>query len=50
LRIGEWDCKIFCPKHTKLGRIRVENLKKKRERGEPSDRKKRMIENESDDE
>ena len=26
LRVGEWDCKIFCPKHTKIGRLKVQKL------------------------
>ena len=23
LRVGEWDCKIFCDKHTKIGKKKV---------------------------
>ena len=31
-RIGDWDCKIFCDKHTRIGKKKLESLKQKRAR------------------
>lgn len=30
MRIGEWDCKVFCQKHTKIGKKKIEKLKQRR--------------------
>ena len=30
MRLGEWDCKVFCQKHSKIGKKKIEKLKDRR--------------------
>jgi len=42
-RIGEWDCKIFCDKHTKIGKKKLHSIKEKRDRSNVGWKSKKII-------